>query len=135
MDIVYHCGMTPEEEIELIYKINDDLEWYLEMIPNIDYGDTYRGRTIRLRENIKGGEYGAYTTMSRIIMELQIDFHRRKKRNPNIDKLIVSDVQLTPTMYNQFNSDSDPIKGLMINMLYVEKYSMVKKVPLKKHKV
>lgn len=104
--------MTPQEEQEYISEINDYFCSFIEAAPFVEVGDVPGMQTIRLRESIDEGQY----SVGAIIFELQWLLHIQKKRHPVIEKMIVSEIMLTPEM----RADGFcPRRGIMIKIKYV----------------
>jgi hypothetical protein len=106
-------GMTPDEEQEYIDKINEDFKYYIEVIPFIELGDTPGMQLRKLRTHVHEGKY----SIAEIFFELQRELYIRKLNHPNVKGMIVSELELTPVMYDP--NCFCPIRGVMIKMKYV----------------
>ena len=105
--------MTPDEEQEYINKINEDFKYYIEVIPFIELGNTPGMQTRKLRSHIHDGKY----SIAEILFELQRELYVRKKNHPGTKGMIVSELELTPYIYDP--NCFCPVRGIMIGMLYV----------------
>ena len=103
-------NLTTIEEKELNESLNNSLSDFIEAIPFVELGDTSDGNYSKLRVQEKDGKF----SIGDIFFELQWLLHIKKKRNPDITKLIVSDLQLTPIIPN-----STFRRGIMIRMKYI----------------
>ena len=104
--------MTPDEVQLYIDKINEDFRYFIDVAPFVEIGDTSKGNHCRLRTSVNS-DYSIFE----IIFELQYNLWRQQSRNPDITKLIVSELSLTPEMsLDGFN----PVRGLMIRMYYIK---------------
>ena len=106
--------MTPDEVQSYIDKINEDFRYFIDVAPFVEIGDTSKGNHCRLRAgNLHSGNYSIFE----IIFELQHTLWVQQQRNPDIKKLIVSELSLTPEMSQDgFN----PVRGLMIRVYYLK---------------
>jgi hypothetical protein len=106
--------MTPDEVQSYIDKINEDFRYFIDVAPFVEIGDTSNGQAIRIRAgNVHSGNYSIFE----IIFELQHTLWVQQQRNPDIKKLIVSELSLTPEMSQDgFN----PVRGLMIRVYYLK---------------
>jgi len=109
--------MTKEEISSYIEKLNNSFREYILAAPFVEIGEAEDMRTYKLRT--AQGENG-FSVME-IIFELQWSLHTYKQRHPedNITKLIVSELEITPTIYNIDPSGFCPRRGVMIKMKYV----------------
>lgn len=107
--------MTPEEEKEYIDEINDKFCYFIDVAPFVEIGEVSGMQRVKLRAHA----YEGYYSVGEIIFELQMKLHLYKINNPdkNIEKLIVSELELTPGIYSP--TGFCPIRGLMISMKYI----------------
>ena len=107
--------MTLEEEQDFMNKINDDFNYFIDVAPFVELGDTSKGKHYKLRSQIHTGKF----SIPEIIFELQYNLYRQQQRHPNknIAKLVVSELELT----KDISQDGFlPLRGLMIRMYYSE---------------
>lgn len=103
--------MTPEEEQAYIDKINEDFREFIVVAPFVEIGDASKGSYIKLRVQISEDRI----LIGNILFELQYLLYQRQKKYPEIKKLIVSELTLTPEISEDgFN----PRRGLMIKMYF-----------------
>jgi len=113
--------MTPDEVQSYIDKINEDFRYFIDVAPFVEIGDTSKGNHCKLRSgNLYDGNYSIFE----VIFELQYLLWRQQSRTPNVKKLIVSELSLTPEMSQDgFN----PVRGLMIRMYYIKQDKVLDK--------
>ena len=106
--------MTPDEVQSYIDKINEDFRYFIDVAPFVEIGDTSNGQATRLRS---GNLHDGNCSIFEVIFELQYLLWRQQSRTPDIKKLIVSELSLTPEMSQDgFN----PVRGLMIRVYYLK---------------
>lgn len=106
--------MTPDEVQSYIDKINEDFRYFIDVAPFVEIGDTSNGQATRLRA---GNLHDGNCSIFEVIFELQYLLWRQQSRTPDIKKLIVSELSLTPEMSQDgFN----PVRGLMIRVYYLK---------------
>jgi hypothetical protein len=91
--------LTPEEVILFNKTLNDDFKHFSVAYPDIEIGDTTDGTLIKLRAMPRTTYFGGEDfRMADIFFDLNWRFYTQKKRNPEVLKMIVSDLQLMPRL-------------------------------------
>jgi hypothetical protein len=113
--------MTPQEEQEYIDKINEYFRYCIDIIPFVEIGHEPDMRSRKLRSHVHEGKY----SVPEILFELQRELHFRKLNNPekNIEKLIVSELELTPHIFDP--NCFCPVRGIMIKMKYITNENLI----------
>lgn len=103
--------LTLEEEKEFIDELNDSMNHFLVVAPNVEMGDTTDGHFIKMRTM----PHDEYFSVGELIFELQHMLYIHKKRYPQLEecKLIISDLQLTKILPNTAFR-----RGLMVKIKY-----------------
>lgn len=93
--------LTSQEERKFNVEINNQLEDFLPAIPNVELGDTTDGKLIKLRAMPYVNPGGVECIkISDILFELQWRLYLKKKEDPFISKIIISNLELTPIIPN-----------------------------------
>ena len=102
--------LNPTEEENYNIGLNQYMKDFINAIPFVEIGDTSDGQFIKLKVQERDGKF----SMGEIFFELQWMLHVKKHRSPDVTKIIVSDLQLTPIIPN-----STFRRGIMIKVKYV----------------
>lgn len=105
--------MTPQEEQEYISEINDYFCSFIEAAPFVEVGDVPGMQVMKLKTN--GVDEGQYS-VGAIIFELQWMLHIQKKRHPEVHRMIVSELMLTPELHAD---GFHPRRGIMAKVKYL----------------
>jgi len=110
--------LTPEEEVELNLKVNDDFKYFSHAYDDIVVADATDGQFMKLRvgprDNVINGD--EYFAMADIFFELKWKLHMYKRKHTEITKMIVSDLQLSQVLRDP---DACFRRGLMIKIKFI----------------